>query len=422
MKRYATTILIMSLALGSICYSDENSTERPAGTDPVAVEVGGFKALAAAEVLVIKDVEPWYDDGNVEALISLGKTYEVINTGDIATTTLSDYRIVIVASDQTTAAYNTLIANAGDLADYVSGGGVLLAHACDMGWNGGQWTSSWLPGGVGHLSGPTYTSNSLSIVDAASPIVDGISDAALDNWGYSAHGYFTGLVAGTNIVIGITGDPTGQPTYIEYTYGSGLVLATMQTIEWPWAGSTGTTQLLINEIEYAQAYEIEVVIDIKPGSCPNPFNPKSKGSVPVAIVGTDTLDVELINPASICLLIGDSDPVCAFEEYEIKDSTEPGDYAPLECYECFDADDEANWVRGQCDIDGDEDIDDDDYGYCGDDIMDLVVKFDTQELAAAIGEEARDECIEVFLVGETYAGRLITGADSIVMKTQKEKD
>ncbi len=420
MKRYVTTILIMSLALGSICYSAENSAERPEGTEPVAVEAGGFKALAAAEVLVIKDYDPWDDDGNVEALASIeGKTWDIINTSEIATTTLSDYRIVIVASDQTTATYDTLIANKDDLADYVSGGGVLLAHATDHGWNFGHWSSSWLPGGVNHVYAPQ---NLLSIVDTASPIVDGISDAALDNWGYSAHGYFTDLVAGTNIVIGITGDPTGQPTYIEYRHGSGLVLATMQTIEWPWAVSQGTTQLLINEIEYAQAYEIEVVIDIKPGSCPNPFNPKSKGSVPVAIVGTDTLDVDMINPASICLLIGVSDPVCALEEYEIKDSTEPGDYAPLECYDCFDADDEANWVRGQCDIDGDGDIDDDDYGYCGDDIMDLVVKFDTQQLAAAIGEEARDECIEVFLVGETYAGRPITGADSIVIKTKKEKD
>lgn len=253
MKRYLVTIMVFSLALGSICYSDENSSERPEGTEPVAVEAGGIGALVIAEVLIIKDNDPWDDDGNEQALDSIpGKTWDVIITDDIAGTTLSDYRIVIVASDQFTATYDALIANAAALASYVDGGGILLAHGCDNGWNGGHWSSSWLPGGVYHVD--TYQ-DSLSIVDATSPIVDGISDADLDGWGYSTHGYFTGLVAGTNIIIGITnGDPTGKPTYIEYTHGSGLVLATMQTMEWPWAGGGGTTQLLINEIEYAQEY------------------------------------------------------------------------------------------------------------------------------------------------------------------------
>ena len=429
MKRYVTTILIMSLALGSICYSAENSAERPAGVEAVAVEAGGIGALAAGdkEVLIIKDYDPWDDDGNVEALDSIpGKTWDIINTGDIATTTLSDYRIVIVASDQTTATYDALIAAAGDIADYVSGGGVLLAHGCDDGWNWGHWSSSWLPGGVGHVNS---NQNELSIVDATSPIVDDISDAALDNWSYSTHGYLTNLPGNANIIIGITGNPTGQPTYIEYGYGSGLVLASMQTMEWPWAGGAGTQQLLINEIEYAQAYEIEVVIDIKPGSCPNPFNPKSKGSVPVAIVGTETLDGEdlavLVDPTDICLLIGTT-PVCALDMYEIVDSTEPTDSDPFDCDDCFDAGDPANF---NCDLwdataippgPGTDGVLD---AYCGDGILDFVVKFDAQEIAEAIEDQfpdaVRDDCIEVILVGATYAGRLITGADSIVLKIKK---
>jgi uncharacterized repeat protein (TIGR01451 family) len=42
-------------------------------------------------------------------------------------------------------------------------------------------------------------------------------------------------------------------------------------------------------------------IDIKPGSCPNPLNTKSKGVLPVAILGTEDFDVLEIDPASIRL-------------------------------------------------------------------------------------------------------------------------
>jgi hypothetical protein len=46
---------------------------------------------------------------------------------------------------------------------------------------------------------------------------------------------------------------------------------------------------------------MEVVVDIKPGSCPNPLNLKSRGVLPVAVLGTLELDVNDIDPASIRL-------------------------------------------------------------------------------------------------------------------------
>ncbi len=45
----------------------------------------------------------------------------------------------------------------------------------------------------------------------------------------------------------------------------------------------------------------EFQIDIKPGSCPNPFNIGNKGVTPVAIIGTDSFDVRSLDPASIRL-------------------------------------------------------------------------------------------------------------------------
>lgn len=46
---------------------------------------------------------------------------------------------------------------------------------------------------------------------------------------------------------------------------------------------------------------LEVDIDIKPGSCPNPLNMKSKGVLPLAVLGTEDFDVFTIDPSSVRL-------------------------------------------------------------------------------------------------------------------------
>lgn len=154
---------------------------------------------------------------------------------------------------------------------------------------------------------------------------------------------------------------------------------------------------------------ITVAIDIKPGSCPNPFNVKSKGSVPVGILGTADFDATTVDPTTV-VLTGPGGSASALEETEEKDSSEP-DGDPTDCYNCFDADDPANF---NCDLDlilGDD-------AYCGDGELDLIVKFDTQELAAAIGPTIKGGCVELTLTGQTLAGASIEGSDSVlVIKT-----
>ena len=176
-----------------------------------------------------------------------------------------------------------------------------------------------------------------------------------------------------------------------------------------------------NEVTITLPYFIPaalVDIDIKPGSCPNPFNAKSKGSVPVAIVGSADLDVSTINPASITLA-----GVPALAEYVIKDSTEPHESDPQaeECEDCFDADDSNNFNCDEWDatdpnnppVPGQDGIDD---SYCGDGYLDLVVKFDTRKLAAAIGRVPRDTCVVLTLNGLTKSGMGISGSDSVLTR------
>ncbi|MGD2200123.1 MAG: prenyltransferase/squalene oxidase repeat-containing protein [Candidatus Bathyarchaeota archaeon] len=46
---------------------------------------------------------------------------------------------------------------------------------------------------------------------------------------------------------------------------------------------------------------IDIYVDIKPGSWPNPINKRSRGVIPVAICGTEDFDVTTIDPASVRL-------------------------------------------------------------------------------------------------------------------------
>ena len=46
---------------------------------------------------------------------------------------------------------------------------------------------------------------------------------------------------------------------------------------------------------------LEVPVDIKPGSCPNPINFKSWGVLPVAILGTSAFDISQIDPSTVRL-------------------------------------------------------------------------------------------------------------------------
>jgi hypothetical protein len=143
----------------------------------------------------------------------------------------------------------------------------------------------------------------------------------------------------------------------------------------------------------------EVNIDIKPGSCPNPFNAKSKGSVPVAIVGSENFDVTTVDPTTITL---NGVPIVP-ENVLMADVTEPGG-DNTDCFTCFEEPDPITLPDGTV------------VEYSGDGYLDMVVKFDTQALAAAIGSVPRDTCVVLTLNGLTNDGIAISGSDSVLTR------
>ena len=107
-------------------------------------------------------------------------------------------------------------------------------------------------------------------------------------------------------------------------------------------------------IMYAYQIPESVTVDIKPQSCLNPLNVKSKGMLPVANLGSDVFDVNEIDIDSLEIL-GTKPHRSSYEDVA---TPVAGDISPEDCL---------------CNTDGAD-------GY-----IDLTLKFDTQEIIEAIG-------------------------------------
>lgn len=93
-------------------------------------------------------------------------------------------------------------------------------------------------------------------------------------------------------------DPT-NPTIVSFPDGPGTLSVTYEN-----GVSTELRFYYTSQEIYLGAREpeeIEVRIDIKPGSDLNPINPRSNGLVPVAIFGTKDFDATEIDPATVLL-------------------------------------------------------------------------------------------------------------------------
>ena len=133
---------------------------------------------------------------------------------------------------------------------------------------------------------------------------------------------------------------------------------------------------------------LKVSIDIKPGGCPNPLNVKDKGVLPVAICGTEDFDVWTIDTASIRL----EDVAPVRSSYE--DVATPMPDGAEVC---------------ECTTEGSD-------GY-----LDLVLKFNVQDIVATLGEVEDGDEFELTLMGELADGTPIQGKDCIVVITKGGK-
>ena len=146
-------------------------------------------------------------------------------------------------------------------------------------------------------------------------------------------------------------------------------------------------QIISDELSWVTITIIgPIAVDIKPGSCPNPINTKSKGVLPVAILGTQTFDVTRIDPASV-ELVG-VNPL----RLSVEDVSTP--YEPFIGKEGSEACNE----RG---LDG---------------IDDLTLKFSTQAIIRALGPVNKGDVLTLELNALLVDGTPVTGEDVVIIR------
>lgn len=154
------------------------------------------------------------------------------------------------------------------------------------------------------------------------------------------------------------------------------------------SGNTLTLNLQCNNVldqlrvitEYVPS-EIDIYVDIKPQSCPNPLNVGSGGVVSVAILGTEAFYVTQVDPATV-LLEGVS-PL----RWSVEDVATPYTGEMVDCM--------SGTTEGP------------------DGFADLVFKFDKQELVNAIGEVSDGDCLLLTLTGQLFDTTDISGSDFV---------
>jgi hypothetical protein len=134
--------------------------------------------------------------------------------------------------------------------------------------------------------------------------------------------------------------------------------------------------------------EVEVLgsvgnIDIKPGSCPNPLNPRSKGVLPAAILGTMDFDVHDIDPMTLVLEDAIEPIWTAYEDVTTPVAADAG--------EC------------ECTEEGPD-------GY-----MDLTMKFRTVDVVDALGSLEPGAVIPLTISGSLLDGTPFFGVDCMVV-------
>ncbi len=131
--------------------------------------------------------------------------------------------------------------------------------------------------------------------------------------------------------------------------------------------------------------EIQVPVDVKPQSCPNQINTRSKGLLPVAILGTNNFDISQIDTSTILLegvspiRYSEEDIATPFEQLSNK-------YSSSDCTEAGP-----------------------------DGIMDLTFKFNIQDIVSGLDSLEDGEVRVLKLTGNLLDGKTITGEDVIVI-------
>jgi hypothetical protein len=275
-----SVILFLALALSSV-FSTISTVRADDWTINPSVTPEGFiiqeskPICAGSDVLVIQDAYTWgmeqlYNAPDAAACSDLGISHDVITSTIFKDTQLSilqSYKAIVLMADQPQSFYQNLYAHKQKLEDYVDDGGVLSAVVY-RGWIGYIVTEQFLPGGVTlnyeYCDDVNFNPAHFIISNPDRTVsLDGPwgYNTIIDNINQASSFYFTNTPSGCEV---IAEDAHGHDVLVEYSYGSGKVLAVGIPIQWfyryklglggtgcqpPWDGANNL-KLLYNELLY----------------------------------------------------------------------------------------------------------------------------------------------------------------------------
>lgn len=201
------------------------------------------RIVPSSGVLIFHDREPGGDWRNgvlapiQSVLEDRGVSVTVLPSSEMGTADLTPFLKVITTSVQPPAFWNALEANRSRFEAYVEGGGVLELHLASFSSETNE--GKVFPGGfVVNHHGNNY--NRVAIDYAFHPILtmpNAVTGEELQNWDYSAHGFFFTLPPDAGVIIREDETVDRNPVTAELPLGSGKIVATVQPIEWDGASA-----------------------------------------------------------------------------------------------------------------------------------------------------------------------------------------
>ena len=187
---------------------------------------------------------------------------------------------------------------------------------------------------------------------------------------------------------------------IDWFVDFATVIVAQQDVTGAWLASSGRGEpVIVTEWALLTLEKIAppppvtyVDLDVHPTSWPNPINVASKGKTPMAILGTEDFDVYTIDPSTLYLDLPEGMVYPVSWAYE--DVTMPAGNE----WECNDTEMGPD-------------------GY-----MDLTLKFNTQEIVAALGDVSDGDEMVIMIKGMDIDGQDIEGDDCIWIIDNADKD
>ena len=207
----------------------QNDTLRPeaglVATESKAVATAPTPTTnASGKILVFRSIPSWNRNPDFEdALTSLGMEFDVRSPEEMATTDLPLYPVIVIPGSQGRGDfYPTYTANAARFDRYVTGGGTLVLEL-----NGAEDHAIPLPRGVNMMK---HGARDNAILLSEHPVFAPFGRKTI-HANYASHGFLSNVPKEAIILATeLENEETAldKPTFIEYPYGAGRVIAACQ--------------------------------------------------------------------------------------------------------------------------------------------------------------------------------------------------